>query len=357
MKEGKKNQGSHPVRIAGILVLVLLGLGMIGCSRDERPTLYVYNWSDYIDQEVVEAFEKAENLRVVMDYFDSNESMYAKINAGASGYDVVFPTSYMVSIMREQGLIAPIQRNLIPNLVNLDPKYLEFAAQPALTYSVPYMISTTGIGWLESQVGRDFVPSWSVFGDPRFRGRMTMLNDMRETIGAALKFLGYSMNTTNPAQLQAAQDLLLRWKPNLAKFEAEAYKNGLVSGEFRVVHGYNGDIYQVMEENDDIRFGIPLEGTTISVDEMVILESSTNKELAHRFINFLLDGQIAAQNTNYVYFLSPNIAGYPLMDEEILEDPAIFLSDEILAKSEALLDLGENNQLYIRVWDVVRAGM
>ena len=183
-----------------------------------------------------------------------------------------------------------------------------------------------------------------------------MLNDMRETIGAALKYLGYSMNTTNPSELEAAGDLLLEWKENLAKFEAEAYKNGLVSGEFRVAHGYNGDIYQVMEENDDILFGIPIEGTTLSVDEMVILESSQNKELAHDFINFLLDAEIAAQNTNYVYFLSPNVPAYELMDEEILEDPGIFLNEDVLAKSEPLLDLGETNSLYIRVWDRVKVG-
>jgi len=343
-----------------LTMVLFLGLSVAllfaGGGRQEVPKLYVYNWSDYIDEEVITSFEESYNVEVVLDYFDSNESMYAKINAGATGYDVIFPTSYMVSIMQSQGLLAPIQQDRIPNLVNLDPRYLNFAAQPALSYSVPYMISTTGIGYLSSQVGEDFIPSWSVFGDSRFRGRMTMLNDMRETIGAALKYLGYSMNTTNPSELEAAGDLLLEWKENLAKFEAEAYKNGLVSGEFRVAHGYNGDIYQVMEENDDILFGIPIEGTTLSVDEMVILESSQNKELAHDFINFLLDAEIAAQNTNYVYFLAHNVSAYELMDEEILEDPGIFLNEDVLAKSEPLLDLGETNSLYIRVWDRVKVG-
>ncbi|THB66727.1 MAG: spermidine/putrescine ABC transporter substrate-binding protein, partial [Spirochaetaceae bacterium] len=223
--------------IALLMIVAVLLICITGCSRDNRPALYVYNWSDYMDQDIISAFEEQHNVRVVLDYFDSNESMYAKLSAGASGYDVIFPTSYMVDIMKSQGMLAPIQKSLIPNLKNLDERYFAFASQPVLSFSVPYMVSTTGIGYLASQVDEDFEPSWGVFGDEQYRGRMTMLNDMRETIGAALKYLGYSMNTVKAQELAAAQQLLIEWKANLAKFEAEQYKNGLVSGEFRIAHG------------------------------------------------------------------------------------------------------------------------
>ena len=181
--------------------------------------------------------------------------MYAKLKAGASGYDLLTPSSYMVSLMHAQGMLRPIDHALVPNLVHVDPEYLKIAVDGTMDHSVPYMISNTGIAYLRSRVA-DFVPSWAMFGRADLRGRMTLLNDMRETIGAGLKFLGYSLNTTNERELEAARDVILGWRANIAKFENEQYKTGLASGEFLLVQGYSGDILQVRKENPDIAFAI-----------------------------------------------------------------------------------------------------
>jgi spermidine/putrescine transport system substrate-binding protein len=182
------------------------------------------------------------------------------------------------------------------------------AIDGAMDHSVPYMITNTGIAYLEGRV-KDVVPSWRMFGRTDLRGRMTMFNDMRETIGAALKFLGHSINSTSAADLAEAEALLLEWKKNLAKFDNEQYKIGLASGEFLLVHAWSGDIFQVRKENPDVRFFIPEEGTIISCDDLVIPAAAREIALAHAFINFLLDPAVAAENTAFIYYRDPRQSG------------------------------------------------
>jgi spermidine/putrescine transport system substrate-binding protein len=340
------------MRKIAIVVLALLGLSF-GCKR-AQPVLHIYNWADYVKPELVQRFEQENSCKVVIDTFDSNEAMYAKLKAGASGYDLIFPSSYMVKLMFNQGMLQPINRNLVPNLANIDPEYLKIAMDREMHHSVPYMLTNTGIAYLKSKVP-DFKPSWSMFERTDLKGRMTMLNDMRETIGAALKSLGFSLNTLDDRELEAARDVVIRWKKNLAKFENEQYKTGLASGEFLLVHGYSGDILQVQTENADIAFAVPEEGTSISCDDVVIPKGAENVELAHKFINFLHDPHVAAENTIFISYLCPNRASYQFLGEEILQNPAIFLKPEIQAKCEVIDDLGENNVKYTKIWDQIKA--
>jgi spermidine/putrescine transport system substrate-binding protein len=216
------------------------------------------------------------------------------------------------------------------------------------------MLTNTGIAYLKSKVA-NFEPTWGMFDRADLKGRMVMLNDMRETIGAALKFLGYSLNSTKPEELAAARDVVVRWKANLAKFENEQYKTGIASGEFLLVHGYSGDILQVQAENSDIAFAMPREGGVISCDDLVIAKSAKEVKLAHAYINFLQDPQVAAENTGFIQYLAPNKGSYPLLDEAIRNNPGIFLAPEIKAKCEVLADLGEQNALYVKVWDEIKA--
>jgi len=325
-----------------------------GCGRAGK-TLHVYTWADYIKPELVARFEAQQGCRVVIDTFDSNESMYAKLKAGATGYDIVFPSSYMVKIMHAQGMLQPLRPEWLPNLRHVDRDYLKLAMDPAMEHSVPYMLTYTGIACLKSKVA-GFEPSWAMFERADLKSRMTMLNDMRETIGAALKFLGYSLNTVNDAELAAARDVVLRWKQNLAKFENEQYKTGLASGEFFLVHGYSGDIMQVKAENEDIVFALPREGYSISCDDMVILRQAREVELAHAFINFLHDPEVAAENTEFIQYLCPNAASYEKLSAEIRSNPSIFPPPEIRAKGEVIADLGADNAKYVKVWDEIKAG-
>jgi spermidine/putrescine transport system substrate-binding protein len=291
----------------------------------------------------------------VIDTFDSNEAMYAKIKAGASGYDLITPSSYMVSIMNKEGLLQPLDHARIPNLRYVDAEYLSTVAiDPTMQHSVPYMLTNTGIAYLKSKVP-DFEPTWAAFDRADLGRRVTMLNDMRETIGAALKFLGYSLNTTNDQELEQARDVAIRWKRNLAKFENEQYKSGLASGEFVMVHGYSGDIVQVQGENEDIAFAAPQEGTSVSCDDFVIPKSAKEVDLAHAFVNFLHDPKNAAANSESIGYLCPNSASYPLLPEEFRSNPAVFLDPEVKARSEVILDLGDMNVKYTRIWDQIKA--
>lgn len=335
-----------------IIVILLMGL-VAGCGRG-KPVLHLYNWADYIKPDLIRQFEREFGCRVVLDTFDSNESMFARIRAGAQGYDIIFPSSYMVQIMRQHDMLLPLDHSLLPNIQFLDPKYVAMSADPELTHSIPYMLSNAGLAYRADRV-EDVVYSWSMLSREDLRGRMTMLDDMRETIGAALKYLGYSLNTRNVQELEEARDQVIAWKRNLATFENEQYKNGIASGAFLLVHGYNGDIMQVMEENENVVYFVPEEGVSIALDEMVIPQGARQIELAHAFINFLHRPDVAAANTEYVFFLCPNVAAYELIDEELLSDPSINLEPHILARSEVIEDLGPDNALYTRIWDEIKA--
>jgi spermidine/putrescine transport system substrate-binding protein len=338
------------------LATAALGLSLaavVGCAPS-KPVLHVYNWADYTKPELIAQFEKDNHCVVKVDTFDSNEAMYAKIQAGAAGYDLIFPSSYMVKLMVKNGMLQKLDLAKIPNVVNVDPEIKRMIADPTFTHSVPYMMCNAGIAYDGDKV-KDFEPSWAMFGRADLKGRMTMLNDMRETVGAALKFLGYSLNTTNDEELAKAQEVVIGWKKNLAKFENEQYKNGIASGEFLLVHGYNGDILQVMEEKTNIVYAVPQEGCSISFDEMVIPKDAKQVELAHKFINFLQDPKIAAENSEFVCYLCPNTASYPLLSDEFKSDESIFIPKALLEKCESIEDLGADQAKYTKIWDAIKA--
>jgi spermidine/putrescine transport system substrate-binding protein len=342
------------VMAAATFSLVVSFLLAVGCGGGGGPVLRVYTWSDYIKPELVRRFESEHGCRVVLDTFESNEAMYAKLKAGAGGYDLLTPSSYMVSLMHGQGMLMTLDHALLPNLAHVDPDYLARAVDGAMDHSVPYMLVVTGIAYLEGRV-RDMTPSWTMFGRADLRGRMTMLNDMRETVGAALKALGYSINTTNGDELREAERLLLEWKPNLAKLENEQYKIGLASGEFLLVHGWNGDVFQVAQENPEVRFVVPEEGTIISCDDLVVPAGSAQAGLAHAFINFLHEPRVAAENTEFIHYLCPNRTSYDLLGPETRGNPSIFLDPEVWARSEVIADIGAANALYVKVWDRLKS--
>jgi spermidine/putrescine transport system substrate-binding protein len=345
----------RPAAFLVVVGTVIAGaaLFLVRCGG-ARPVLHVYAWADYFKPELLARFEKEERCRVVIDTFDSNEAMYAKLKAGAAGYDLLTPTSYMVSLMNSQGMIRRLDRGRLPNLVHVDPDYLKLAVDPTMDHSVPYMVVNTVIAYLKSRVS-DFQPSWSMFDRQDLRGRMTMLNDMRETIGAGLKFLGFSINTTDAGELARAKEVVERWKKNIAKFENEQYKTGVASGEFLVVHGYSGDILQVQKENPDVAFAVPREGTVISVDDLVIPDGAPQPGLAYAFINFLHDPAVAAENTIFLKYICPNKDAYPLLPEDLRKNPGVFMAPEVRARSEIIHDLGEATPLYTKIWDEIKS--
>lgn len=329
-----------------------LAVATTSCGS-KKATLYIYNWCDYLSEDVKTAFEKEYNCRVVQDIFDSNEMLEAKLKAGASDYDIVVPSSYAAGKMFQQGMLQKIDSSRLANFKNLDPEVLAKLPEGMIEYAVPYTMSYTGIAYLKSKVA-DFEPTWKMFEREDLKNRFTLLNDYRETIGSALKSLGYSANTTNPDELEAAAKKALEWKALAAKFDNEQYKQGIASGEFYLVHGYVGDLLQVQEDNDDIGIEIPREGTQISIDMLAIPSGARNVDLAYAFIDFVNRPENAALNTEFTCYQCPNVPSYEMLPAEVRENPAIFVDAETLSHSELLRDLGEAQPLYNRLWETIK---
>jgi len=338
-----------------MLLASTLLLAAAGCGP-RKPVLHVYTWADYVDPGRVAAFEAAHGCRVSIDTFDSNEAMYAKLKAGGAAYDLVLPSSYQVALMRAQNMIQPFDEAQLPHVrQNIDPDYLRFASDPGMRHAIPYAMTFTGLAYRRDKVG-ELPPTWGVFTNAAFRGKSTLLADMRETIGAALRVCGASMNSTNPAELARARDVVIGWKRNIAKFENEQYKTGLASGEFVLAHGYNCDVLQVQEDCPEIAFVLPEEGFSFTFDEFAIPVDAPNPGLAHAFVDFLYDAGNAAANMAYICSMMPVKTAYPLLDEEFRASPTIFISPGALdAGGEMLRDVGDALPLYTRTWDEIKA--
>jgi spermidine/putrescine transport system substrate-binding protein len=325
-----------------------------GCSGGNKNTLRVYSWADYLDPDLAKRFESANSCKLEIDTFDSNEAMYAKLAAGATGYDVLVPSSYMVKTLIRENRLQPLDHAKLKNLQHVDPGYLKRALDPEMKHSVPYMMAPTCLAWLASKVSEP-VASYAMFDREDLKGRITLLDDMREVLGAALLSLGFRLNSTDPAELAKARDVAVRWKKNIAKFDNEQYKSGIASGEFHLVQGYAGDLLQVADENGDIIVKIPEEGTAFSCDDLCIPKDAAKVDLAHAFIDFLTTPEVAAQNMEYIAYRAPNKTAYAMLSEDFRGNEALFPSDEVFARCEPIDDLGDALALWSKTWDVVNA--
>ena len=237
-------------KLFSAVVLALAAVLLSSCGKP-KEVLTIYNWGDYISPEVVKKFEKEFNCKVKVDVFDSNEAMYAKLKAGAKGYDIVVPSSYMAELMQKQNMLAALDHKLLPNVTKyVDKSYTKLSLDKELKYTVPYFASFTGIGYNTKKV-KDFVPSWRMFERADLKGRCSLLNDLREVIGIGLLMTGHDMNSTNQKDLDEAVKQVLVWKKNIAKFEVDDAKRALAAGEFVMIQTYSGDMLQVSSENKD----------------------------------------------------------------------------------------------------------
>lgn len=341
------------ITVCAVALAAIAGALVSGCGP-AKPTLNVYMWSDYIDLDLVREFEKQNNCKVVIDIFDSNEFMYSKLKAGGTGYDVILPTSYMARVMFEQNMLEKLDHSKLPNLKFVNQKVLaDLAIDKKMEYSVPYMLGYTCIAYNKDKVGK-LPESWDVFSNAKYAGKMTMLNDHRETIGAALFFLGKSMNDTNDVDLAKAKEILLKWKKNLAKFDNELYKVGIQSGEFLVVQGYSGDLFQVLAESPNLTYMCPKEGISMSCDDWVIPATAKNKELAYKFIDFVCEPKNAAKNMEFTCYSAPIPEARKYVSEENKNHPGMFIPDDLYRRGELIRDLGADNAKFNELWDVVK---
>ena len=308
--------------------------------------LYLYNWSEYIDPELKDAFAAEYGVEVIEDNYDSNEAMQPIVAAGNSGYDVIVPSDYMVSIMIEEGSLMPLNLDAIPNMSNLAAEFYPPPYDSDGAYVAPYQWGTTGLGIDLTVMGEDTPRTWGLIFDPElsanFDGRITLLNDPRETLGAALKYLGYSLNTTSADELAEAKALVADAVDRIAAFDSDQYDELLASGETAVAHGYSGNMLFAILELDnaeDYTYFVPEEGGTIWTDNMAVPFDAPHPCTAHSFINFILDAENGAALTNWNLYASPNAAAEAFIDAEVLEDEIIYPSDR--SKLEFITDTGD----------------
>jgi spermidine/putrescine transport system substrate-binding protein len=334
--------------LAAVIVPAIVSCGYIGKQR-----LYIYNWTYYTPDSVIEKFEKEFHVRVIYDEFASNEDMFAKLTATKSkrgSYDIVFPSTYYVPIMMQQNMLEKIDKSQLANLGNIDPELFKIIKyDPNMEYSVPYFYGAAGIIVNTARVP-DFDLSWAIFGREDLRNRMTMLDDVREVMGAALSYMGNSINSTDPAIVTAARDLINNsWKPNLVKFDAEAFGKGYANGDFWVVHGYPEAIFEEIIDNEqlmnDTIFFFPKEGGQSYIDSMVILKNARNLELAHKFIDFIHRPEIYAEIVDE--FGLPATVNVPA---RAFKTGDSWYSVEDLAYTELQEDVGHALTLYMDAW-------
>jgi spermidine/putrescine transport system substrate-binding protein len=339
------------------LVLPLMALLLTACPKKAEANLYFLNWADYIPEGLVKKFEKETGAKVVLDTFESPEAMLAKLKAGADReFSLVVAPDYYVLQMAREGLVAPLDKGRLRNLANLDPFFQDPPYDPGLQHSVPYLWGTTGLAYREDLV-KGPVDSYAVLFDPKAQvGPFLLLDEMRETIGAALKYLGYSVNTTDPEALEKAKELLIAAKARSVGFAGgvEAL-NRIMAGDAAVSLAYSGDVLQARQEDARLRYAIPKEGGTIWTDALVVLKRGPSQDLAYRFIDFLLRPENAAELAAYTRYATPVAKAIPLLPEEMRQDPAVFPPEEVRARLEYLKDLGPEIALYDRVWTEVKA--
>lgn len=325
-----------------------------GGGGDEK-VLNFYNWSEYVAESTIPGFEEEFGVEVTQDFYNSNEELLAKLQAGGSGYDVIVPSDYMVSAMISEGILLKLDRARIPNFENLDEDFKGLPYDPNTAYSITYQWGTTGILYNTKAVEEE-VTGWDAMWDERYRGRIGMLDDVRETFGASLKRLGYSLNSTDTAELDEAQAQLEEQKPLLRGYFASPESTDLViGGDLALAHVFSGEALTAVGENDNLAYVIPPEGATRWTDNLAIPKSAPHPELAHRFINYILDPEVGAEISNYTLYGTPNKAALPKIDEEAREDPAIYPPPEVAENLEVIEDLGEATRDYERRFTEVKS--
>lgn len=336
------------------LLLASLVFVIAGCGGKDQPTLYVFNWGEYIDESVIEKFEKEFGVRVVYDVFTTNEDMYVKLTSGGSHYDVVIPSDYMIKRLIDEGRLEKINFDNIPNMKYIEPWFKGLGYDPTGEYSVPYMWGTFGILYNKTMVDES-VTSWRILWDKKYEKQILMLDSQRDSIGAALKMLGYSLNTRNVEELEEAGEALKAQKPLVLAYVVDEGKDKMIMGEAALALVWSGDAVYAMQHNPDLDYVIPEEGSNLWVDAMVIPKGAKNKELAEKFINFMCRTDIAYLNAAYTGYATPHIEARKQLDPAITENKAAYVDEEMLERLEVFEDLGPMLREYDRIWTEIKS--
>lgn len=336
---------------------LLTGCG--GSSSSENGEVVVYNWGEYIDPETIEMFEEETGIKVVYDEYETNEIMYPKVEAGASVYDVVCPSDYMIEKMIDNDLLAELNWDNLPNAkANIGQQYYEKSKgfDSENKYSVPYCFGTVGILYNKTMVDEP-IDSWSVLWDEKYADNILMQDSVRDAFMVPLKLKGYSMNSTDEAQLQEAKEALIEQKPLVQAYVVDQVRDKMIGNEAAIGVIYSGEAIYTQRENPDLEYVIPKEGSNIWIDSWVVPKNAKNKENAEKFIDFMCRADIALMNFEYITYSTPNDAARELIeDEDIKNSPIAFPDFSLYENMETYDYLGSDaEQLYNDLWKEVKS--
>ncbi len=318
--------------------------------------LYLYNWSEYMPEEVLQKFQKETGIKVIYNTYDSNEAMYAKVKLiSGKGYDLIVPSTYYVSKMRKENLLSKIDKNKIPNFKNLEKSLLNKPYDPSNDYSVPYLWGSTGLSYNADKV-KEKVDSWSILWKPAYKGKILLTDDVREVFQMALVQLGYSGNTIKESEIKEAYELLKKLMPAVRTFNSESPKVPYINGEVTIGMNWNGEAFLAQEEMPSMRYVYPKEGVILWMDNFAIPKNAQNINEAHTFINFVLRPEISKIISEEIGYAIPNREGKKLLDEEVRNNPTSYPSDAIVAKGEFQEDVGDAILIYEKYWEMLKTG-
>ena len=349
-------------RLVPVMMFVLIIIGGFVYMRKDAVSgngqVIVYNWGEYIDPDVIDLFEEETGIDVVYEEYETNEIMYPKIQSGAIAYDVVCPSDYMIQRMIDNDLLAEINYDNIPNLKYIDDTYMKMSQgfDPENKYSVPYLWGTVGILYNKSMVDEP-VDSWGILWDEKYKDSILMQDSVRDAFAVALKYLGYSLNSTDLDELQAAKNLLIEQKPLVQAYVIDQVRDKMIGNEAALGVIYSGEALYCQEENPDLEYAIPKEGTNLWIDSWVIPKNAKNKENAEAFINFLCKPEIAKMNFEYITYSIPNTAGRELIEDPAMRNSTVAFPDvSQLTNCETFNFLGDKNEaLYNELWREVKS--
>jgi len=337
--------------IALALALAIMAVLVSGCAKkQEQKVVNVYNWGENIDESIFDTFEQQTGIKVNYTTYESNEQLYAVLKMGGTNYDVIIPSDYMISRLIGEGMLEKPDFKNIPNAANIDPRYRGLDFDPNNEYSVPYTWGVVGIIYNTSMIDEE-ITSWGALFDSKYTGQILQFDNSRDAIATALIYLGYSVNTTNEAELNEAYELLARQKPILQGYVMDQIYDKLEGGEAAIGPYYAGDAQLMMDNNPDLAFVVPEEGSNWFVDAMCIPKGASNKENAELFINFMCDTDIALKNMDVTCYATPVKTAFEALDEETRSNEVMFPDDEVLDRCEIYLNLPQATlDLYDQLW-------
>ena len=339
------------------LAVIAVALLLAASAHAQKNKLNIYIWSEYMDPKIIESFAKENDCKVTIDLFEDLESMMAKLQAGGTSlYDIVWPSDYIVQPLIKNGLLAPLRRENIPNINNMDPKFMNREYDPGNVYTTPYLWGTVGL-FVRKKPGDKIDESWALLLDPaKSIGSFLLIDDARPMIGAALKYKGYSLNSTDKKQLKEARDLLIDAKKRSIGFDGGVgVKNKVLAKVCRLGPVYNGDAVRGMKDDPDTYYFVPREGTEIWLDNMAVTSHAPHRDMAKKFINYILDAKVGAQLANFIQYPTPNLAAMPFINEADLKNIAIYPSAEQMKTLEFVKDLGSKTAWYDELWTSIKS--